>query len=152
MASDGSLTDIFGDCTDCKAWMGDWINEAACLAKEDNPLNGYLAYSIICRENNQLAGSVGCSYYEDTKETGITYFIGSMYRRKGYASLAAAIYSNYFLEHYPGIPYLIATVRTDNIPSCKVAGNAGFLLKETKLYQDINDREPYKYNFYIKCG
>lgn len=150
LASDGSLTDIFGDCTGCMEWMGSWVNEAACLAKKDNPLNGYLAYSIICKENNQVAGSVGCSYYEDTKETGITYFTGRLYREKGYASLAAGIYSSYFLEHYKDIPYLIATVRMDNIPSCKVAENAGFLLEETKLYQDIYDKEPYKYNFYIK--
>ncbi len=101
--------------------MGGWADEAAYLAKKDNPLNGYLAYSIVCKANNQVAGSVGCSYYEDN-----------------------------FLEHYPDIPYLIATVRVDNIPSCKVAENAGFLLEETKLYQDIYDNEPCKYNFYIK--
>lgn len=150
MASDGSLTEIFGNCADCSTWMGGWADEAAYLAKKDNPLNGYLAYSIVCKSNNQVAGSVGCSYYEDKKETGITYFTGGIYRGKGYASLAAGIYSSYFLEHYPDIPYLIATVRVDNIPSCKVAENAGFLLEETKLYQDIYDNEPCKYNFYIK--
>ena len=76
---------------------------------------------------------------------GISYAVISII-----ASLAAGIYSSYFLEHYKDIPYLIATVRMDNIPSCKVAENAGFLLEETKLYQDIYDKEPYKYNFYIK--
>lgn len=75
MASDGSLSDIFGDCTDCGLWMEDWIKETIQLSEKDNPLNEYLVYSIVCKDNNKLAGSVGCSFYEDTGRTGITYFI-----------------------------------------------------------------------------
>lgn len=149
MASEGSLSDIFGDCTDCALWMEDWVKEAIQLSEEDNPLDKYLAYSIVCKDNNKLVGSIGCSYYEDTGETGITYFIGSQYRHKGYAASAACLYSRYFLNHYPDIPYLSATVHIDNIPSCKVVVKAGFLLEETKLYKDIYDKEPCGYNFYI---
>lgn len=28
MASDGSLTEIFGDCSECHKWMGEFISEA----------------------------------------------------------------------------------------------------------------------------
>ena len=28
MASDGSLTEIYGDCSECHKWMGDFIQEA----------------------------------------------------------------------------------------------------------------------------
>lgn len=59
------------------------------------------------------------------------------------------MYSRYFLEHYPDIPYLIATVKTNNIYSCKVVEKAGFSLEETKLYKDVYDKEPCRYNFYI---
>ncbi len=33
MASDGSLTEIFGDCRECHKWMGDFIEEAIRLEK-----------------------------------------------------------------------------------------------------------------------
>ena len=37
MASDGSLTEIFGDCSECGKWMGDFIKEAIQLDSENNP-------------------------------------------------------------------------------------------------------------------
>lgn len=37
MASDGSLTEIFGDCSECHKWMGDFIRDAIKLETEDNP-------------------------------------------------------------------------------------------------------------------
>lgn len=37
MASDGSLTEIFGDCSECHKWMGDFIREAIQLDLENNP-------------------------------------------------------------------------------------------------------------------
>ena len=36
MASDGSLTEIFGDCSRCREWMGGWIRESLQLEAEDN--------------------------------------------------------------------------------------------------------------------
>ncbi len=37
MASDGSLTEIFGDCSECSHWMGKWIAESIQLEQENNP-------------------------------------------------------------------------------------------------------------------
>ena len=37
MASDGSLREIFGDCSNCGEWMGDWLREAMQLEAEGDP-------------------------------------------------------------------------------------------------------------------
>ena len=37
MASDGSLTEIFGDCSECDKWMGNFIKEAMRLELENDP-------------------------------------------------------------------------------------------------------------------
>lgn len=147
MASDGTLSEIFGDCRECDKWMKDWLAEAISLDKENNPRREYLAYAILEKKRNIVVGSIGCSFYEDLKKTGITYFIGSSYRGMGYASEAAAAYAAYFLDQYD-VPEMIATVRTENKASCKTVENAGFILQETKRYQDINDEKEETYNFY----
>lgn len=149
MASDGSLHEIFGDCSDCQEWMGGWIAEAMQLDKENNPHREYLAYAVLEKRENRVVGSVGCSYYEDLNKTGITYFIGGQERKKGYASEAARAYADYFLQTYPDSE-IIATVQAQNTPSCKVVENAGFSLTETKNYRDINDEKEEIYNFYVK--
>lgn len=147
MVSDGSLYEIFGDCAGCARWMGKWIEEAMALDKADDPYREYLAYALIEKKTNVLVGSVGCSYYMDLRKIGITYFIGTVHRGDGYAAEAAQAYANYFLTHYDA-PELIATVKTKNIASCKTVEKAGFTLKETKLYCDINDETEEWYNFY----
>lgn len=146
MASDGSLNDVgFGD--GCGDWMGDWISEAKQFAVRNNPGMDYLAYAVTLKEENKVIGSVGCSYYEDLKEVGITYFMGAEYRNLGYAVEAVQAYTKYFFESY-NIPRMIATVRTENISSWKVVEKAGFLLTEKRMYKDINDRKEELYHFY----
>lgn len=131
MAADGSLNEIgFGK--DCNAWMANWITEAKKLTDADNPTMEYLAYAIELKEKNIVIGSVGCSYYDDLKETGITYFIGAKHRNNGYAVEAAKAYVKYFMKHY-NIYKLIAAVREENIPSWKVIEKAGFKLVEKKI-------------------
>lgn len=147
MASDGSLRDIFGDCSNCSEWMREWLEEAILLDKENNPQKSYLAYAIIEKKRNLLIGSIGCSFYDDLKQIGITYCIGANHRRRGYATEAVHAYAKYFLEHYE-VSEMIATIRTENKASCKTAEKSGFVFEETKMYQDINDSEEEEYNFY----
>lgn len=151
MASDGSLDeDIFsGYHGECSEWIPEWVNEAILLDRKDNPKHEYMSYTIIEKKRGVPVGSVGCSYYEDSGQIGIVYFIGANYRGNGYASEAAITYTKYFLEHYD-IPKIIATIRTENVPSCKSAEKAGFILVETKMYQDFNDDVEKLYNFYEK--
>lgn len=147
MAGDGSLRDVFGDCTDCREWMNSWIQEAQALDRENNPNQKYLAYAIAEKHSGRLLGSVGCSYYEDLQQTGITFFIGGEYRGNGFAAEAVAAYTQYFFTHYD-IHRLIATVRDDNAASWKTIEKAGFTLTETKMYRDINDEKEELYRFY----
>lgn len=147
MASDGSLQDIFGDCSDCREWMSAWIQEARALDRQNDPAGKYLAYTVTDKQRGIPLGSVGCSYYEDLKQVGITYFIGSAFRGQGYAAEAATAYAQYFFTHYD-IHKLIATVRENNAASWKTVERAGFVLLYTKMYRDINDEQEELYMFY----
>lgn len=149
MASDCSLDeDIFcgyqGNYNDL---ISEWITDTMQLDKEDNPKKDFLSYTIAEKETGKPVGSVGSSYYEDSHQIGIVYFVGANYRGNGYASEATIAYLKYFFEHY-SIPKIIATIRTANIASCKSAEKAGFLLLETKMYRDLGDTEAKLYNFY----
>lgn len=146
MAADGSLNDCGLD-RDCGSWMPEWIVEAKEFAARNNPGRDWLAYTITLKEENIVVGSIGCSYYEDLQETGITYFIGAKYRNKGYAAEAVKAYAEFFLQNYD-IPKMIATVRAENIFSWKVAEKAGFMLAEKRMYKDINDEKEELYHFY----
>lgn len=145
MASDGSLNDVGFD-DNCDGWITKWLEEAKQFAIRDNPCKDYLAY-VITLKNNKMIGSVGCSYYEDLKEVGITYFIGAQYRNSGYAVEAVQAYIKYFFSSY-NIKKLIATVRAENVASWKVVEKVGFLLKEKKMYRDLNDSKEELYYFY----
>lgn len=90
---------------------------------------------------------MGCSYYEDLQETGVTYFIGAQYRNHGYAAESVKAYTEYLFKHY-NMPKIIATVREENISSRKVIEKAGFRLAEKKLYRDLNDDKEELYHFY----
>lgn len=146
MAADGSLKDCGFD-RDCSRWMTGWITEAKDFAVRDNPDQDYLAYTITLKEDMAVVGSIGCSYYEDLHETGITYFIGAQYRNNGYAAEAAKAYAAYFLDRYPA-KQLIATVKDENIPSWKTVEKAGFVLTEKRMYKDLNDDKEELYHFY----
>lgn len=146
MAADGSLNDCGFD-KDCGSWIAEWIVGAKDLAARNNPGRDWLAYTITLKEENIVVGSIGCSYYEDLQETGITYFIGAKYRNKGYAAEAVKAYTEFFLQNYD-IPKMIATVRAENIFSWKVVEKAGFKLVEKRMYQDLNDEKEELYHFY----
>lgn len=149
MVSDGSLDeDIFGGYSGTyQEWIPGYIKETIRLSERDNPQEDYLAYTIVEKKNGIPIGSVGCSYYEDIGKVGLVYFLGADFRRKGYASEAVAAYVKYFRERYNGLE-LTANARVRNTSSCKVIEKSGFVLKETKMYQDFFDEEAELYNFY----
>ena len=147
MASDGSLTEIFGDCSQCDTWMGDWIRESMQLEVQNNPNCEYLAFVIEEKTGNQVVGSVGTSYYEDIQKIGITYFIGARFRGQGYAAEAVSGFVKCFFKHYD-TDTLIARVRVRNKASCKTLERAGFVLYDTEMYQDMYEETPELSNFY----
>lgn len=147
MAEDGSLSKDIGFDKGCKKWMAGWIAEARAFALRDDPHQDFIAQTIVSKDSHTVIGSVGCSYYSDLQKTGITYFIGTSYRNMGYAAEAVRAYSRYCLNHYH-LEQLIATVRAENVPSCRVIENAGFQWTETRLYKDINDETEEWYHFY----
>ena len=146
MAADGSLNDVGFD-RDCGKWITKWIAEAREFASRDHPEMDDLAYTVVLKDENKVAGSIGCSYYEDLHEVGITYFIGAQYRNNGYALEAAKAYIAFFFSHY-NINKMIATVRDENIGSWKVAEKAGFQFIKKRMYRDVNDKKEVLYRFY----
>ena len=149
MASDGSLTEIFGDCSECDKWMNDFIKEAMQLDLENNPCREYLAYAVEEKISKEVVGSVGTSFYEDFQKTGVTYFIGAKFRGRGYAAEALHALSEYFLAD-GRVDLLMATARTDNTASCKTLEKAGFRLTDTRPYQDLYDEQESLSHFYEK--
>ena len=147
MASDGTLTEIYGDCSECHEWMGRWIKESMQLEAENNPNHEYMAFVIEEKSSNRVVGSVGTSYYEDMQKIGITYFIGSKFRGHGYAAEAVSAFAEYIFGQYD-IGKLIATVRVRNKASCKTLERAGFILTNTGMYQDMYDETAELSNFY----
>ncbi len=147
MASDGSLTEIFGDCSECHKWMGEFISEAINLETENNPYNQYLAFAIEDKTSHMVIGSVGSSYYEDFTEVGVTYFIGANYRGNGYAAEALQCLVDYLFARY-NLKKLVATARVDNIASCRTLERTGFSVVETKMYQDLYDESEEMSNIY----
>ena len=147
MAEDGSLTEVGFD-KDCGEWIGDWINEALELTANDDPRADYIPCTIVDRRSDQIIGNVGCTYYEDTDEIGICYFVGAEYRRNGYASEAVRAYTSYFFDHY-NENKIIATIKDENTSSYKTAERSGFTLVEKKMYKDIYDEEEELYRFYV---
>ncbi len=112
MASDGSLTEIYGDCSECDQWMGDFVREAIQLETEDDPFHEYLAFAIEDKERRFVIGSVGSSYYEDFREVGVTYFIGASHRGNGYAAEALQCFADYLFAKY-NLKKLVATATRD---------------------------------------
>lgn len=147
MASDGSLTEIYGDCSECHKWMGEFISEAIKLEAKDNPYNNYLAFAIENKKSHRVIGSVGSSYYEDFEEVGVTYFIGASYRGNGYAAEALQSFVDYMFARYD-LKRLIATAGVENIASCRILERTGFFLMETRMYQDIYDECEETSNIY----
>lgn len=147
MASDGSLTEIYGDCSECHKWMSEFISDAIKLEAEDNPYNEYLAFAIEDTTSHMVIGSVGCSYYEDFAEIGVTYFIGANYRGNGYAAEALHCFVDYMFAKY-NLKKLVATASVENIASCKTLERTGFSVVETKMYQDLYDESEGMSNIY----
>ncbi len=147
MASDGSLTEIYGDCSECHKWMGEFIKEAMKLEMEDDPYHEYLAFAIEDRASHVVVGSVGSSYYEDFGEVGVTYFIGADYRGNGYAAEALKCFVEHMFARY-NLKKLVATANVKNTASCKTLEKAGFFVVETKMYQDLFDETEELSNIY----
>lgn len=147
MASDGSLTEIFGDCSECHKWMGNFIKEAMRLELENDPNKEYLAYAVEDKSTHTVIGSVGTSYYEDFRQIGVTYFIGAKFRGCGYAAEALRAFAGYFLTNYP-IGRLMAAANAMNKASCKTLERAGFQLVNVRPYRDMYDTQEELFHFY----
>ncbi|MCM1156588.1 MAG: GNAT family N-acetyltransferase [Roseburia sp.] len=106
MASDNSLCEIFGDCSGCHTWMGNWIQESMKLEAINDPYQEYLAFAIEEKEHDRVIGSVGTSYYEDFNRIGITYFIGADFRGLGYMAEAVRIFAEFFFKIMMRIRFL----------------------------------------------
>ena len=122
------------------------------LVIRDIKTNDAVPFAIMTADGTlndgaEVVGSVGCSYYEDLRETRITYFVGAQYRNNGYAVEVVKAYTEYFLKCY-NAKRIIATVRNENVPSWKVIEKAGYILNTQRMYKDLNDAKEELYRFY----
>ena len=90
------------------------------------------------QDNGAVLSSAGCSYYEDLRKVGMTYyFLGAAHRGRGYALEAARLYRSLLVPLCS--PRLIAAVRQGGAVSRLAAERAGFLLSEVRPCRDLND-------------
>ena len=146
LARDGSFSELGFD-AECAQWIGEWVEEAIELSKKDDPRADYNCSIICLKDGENVIGTVGNTYYEDTGKIGICYGIGAEYRQRGYASEAVKAYLDFFFGHY-GEEEIIATISDENTASCRTAEKAGFVLTDTRMYQDIYDSQARLYRFY----
>ena len=146
LAEDGSFSELGFD-AESSQWIDDWMKEAIGLSLKDDPRSDYICSIICLKENGRVIGTVGNTYFEDTRKIGICYGIGAQYRRMGYASEAVKAYLGFFFGHY-GEDEIIAVISDENIASRKTAERSGFILTDTRMYRDIYDTEERLYRFY----
>lgn len=146
MATDGSLADIGFD-REFASWSEAWSRETLAFALRDDPRQDYIPCTICRKGTGEILGSVGCSWYADLGETGITYFLGAQFRGNGYALEAIRAYVPAFFARYHA-SCLIATVREENTASWRALERAGFSLAAQRPYRDIGEACARRYRFY----
>lgn len=96
-------------------------------------------YAIALAETDQLIGMVGMGLEDTLGEVEVAYFLAEAHQGKGYARRAveALVQWCFCISE---IPYLILTIDSANVPSCKLAEACGFSLFEKRT--PIDHKQP----------
>lgn len=96
-------------------------------------------YAVILKETGRFIGIVGMGLEDTVNEVEMAYFIDEAYRGNGYAAEALQALFDWCMR-VSDLPYLILTIDEQNLPSCRVAEKAGFILFEKRT--PIGHKQP----------
>lgn len=130
-------------CMSREAGMREWIpdqvyeNERAALdvlqyliaqyGPPANPASSPYVLGICLHTTAELIGHVGLSPIRDQVEIG--YAIEQKWQRRGFATQAVSAMAGWGLRFF-GLSKILGIVSEENITSCKVLENAGFVLEQ----------------------
>lgn len=138
----GALQELLGDPEIMYAWehgfsseeVQDWLSENLRRYASDD----YSYWAVRLRSDGSLIGVMGILQERVAGEayTGIGYILHKRYWGRGYASEGAVALCQYAF-HNLDLPLLTAQVRTNNLPSQRVAAGLGMLASRefNKLYR-----------------
>ena len=109
--------------------------------EEKGDRDTWRCYAIEVKESGEVVGCLTFSKYSILQEYEMGWMMRGEYTKMGYASEAAAAFSDYILTSY-GIEYMIVFMDTDNPASYRTAEKSGFKLFEKRTVYD------YHYNRY----
>jgi RimJ/RimL family protein N-acetyltransferase len=94
-------------------------------------VHGIVCFGVFDRTSGDVLGAAGAGEHDDLHESELFYNLLPEARGHGYAREAAQAVTAWALVQYP-IPYLIATVRTDNMASRKVVESCGYVFVDER--------------------
>ena len=109
--------------------------------EDEGDRDTWRCYAIEEKASGTVVGCLTFSLYQILQEYEMGWMMRGEYTKKGYASEAAAAFSNEVLVKY-GIDYMIVFMDTDNPASYRTAEKSGFKLFEKRTVYD------YHYNRY----
>lgn len=89
-------------------------------------------YAVTIPASDEIIGVVGRGLKEDWNEIEIAYFLSEKYRGKGYAHEAVSAFVEWCFK-VSDLPYLIATISCDNLPSNKLIKKCKFEIMEKRI-------------------
>jgi len=107
---------------------------------------GIVCFGVFDKSGNVL-GAVGAGEHDDLHETEIFYNLLPEARGNGYATEAVKAVTNWVFANYH-IPYIIGTVKTDNIPSQRVLEHCGYQYVENITLLVHIEGKSYDFKYY----
>jgi RimJ/RimL family protein N-acetyltransferase len=109
-------------------------------------VHGMVCFGVFGKIGGNVIGAAGAGEHDDLHETEIFYSLLPEARGRGYAKEAAKAVTEWALRNY-SIPYIVATVETDNSASQKVVESCGytFIDERVLLVHILGERRIFKY-------
>ena len=114
--------------------------------KKMDIVTGVLCLGVFERDTGNIIGQVAAQEHDDLHEPEFGYGLIAAARGQGYAKEAAKAFLGWIEDAYD-IPYIIGTVRIDNIPSQKVLEYCGFQHVDQRnlLIHVMNEQHVFMY-------
>lgn len=114
-------------------------------------VSGVVCFGILSAATGEVLGAVGAGAHDGLSETEVFISLLPSARGQGYATEATRAVTAWALAHSE-LPYLIATVAVDNLPSQRAVERCGFeFIDERMLTVHLTgERQAFRYYRYYR--